>query len=207
MSGTVMDAEIAQAGAAAHRQLALNDRATDEAARRLRALKPAFVVTIARGSSDHAALFLKYAVEIRLGLACASLGPSIASLYRAPLRLGGAVAVTISQSGRSPDIVAMQQAAKAAGATTIALVNDVQSPRRGRGGRAAAAARGPGTFGRRYQVDDRLAGRRRFPRCALGRGRRIDRRARPAAGDPGSLQRPPARIRRWRRLLGARRFS
>ena len=128
MSGTVMDAEIAQAGAAAHRQLALNDRATDEAARRLRALKPAFVVTIARGSSDHAALFLKYAVEIRLGLACASLGPSIASLYRAPLRLGGAVAVTISQSGRSPDIVAMQQAAKAAGATTIALVNDVQSP-------------------------------------------------------------------------------
>jgi glutamine---fructose-6-phosphate transaminase (isomerizing) len=128
MSGTVMEAEIAQAGSAARRQLALNARATDEAARRLRALKPAFVVTIARGSSDHAALFLKYAVEIRLGLACASLGPSIASLYRAPLRLGGAVAVTISQSGRSPDIVAMQRAAKDAGATTVALVNDVQSP-------------------------------------------------------------------------------
>ena len=128
MSGTVMAVEIAQAGAAARRQLVLNARSTDEAARRLRARKPAFVVTIARGSSDHAALFLKYAVEIRLGLACASLGPSIASLYHAPLRLGGAVAVTISQSGRSPDIVAMQQAAKDAGAMTIALVNDVQSP-------------------------------------------------------------------------------
>jgi glutamine---fructose-6-phosphate transaminase (isomerizing) len=128
MSGTVMAGEIAQAGAAARRQLILNARATDEAARRVKARKPAFVVTIARGSSDHAALFLKYAVEIRLGLACASLGPSIASLYRAPLRLGGAVAVTISQSGRSPDIVAMQQAAKDAGAMTIALVNDVNSP-------------------------------------------------------------------------------
>ncbi|MFY9971494.1 MAG: SIS domain-containing protein [Roseiarcus sp.] len=128
MSGTVMALEIAQAGAAARRQLVLNARSTDEAARRLRARRPAFVVTIARGSSDHAALFLKYAIEVRLGLACASLGPSIASLYHAPLRLGGAVAVTISQSGRSPDIVAMQQAAKDAGAMTIALVNDVQSP-------------------------------------------------------------------------------
>ena len=128
MTETLMAAEIDQAAAAARRQLVLNARATDEIAWRLRARKPAFVVTIARGSSDHAALFLKYAVEIRLGLACASLGPSIASLYRAPLRLGGAVAVTISQSGRSPDIVVMQQAAKDAGATTIALVNDVQSP-------------------------------------------------------------------------------
>jgi glutamine---fructose-6-phosphate transaminase (isomerizing) len=128
MSGTFMAVEIAEAGAAVRRQLVLNARATDEAARRLRAHQPPFVVTIARGSSDHAALFLKYAVEIRLGLACASLGPSIASLYRAPLRLGGAVAVTISQSGRSPDIVAMQRGAKDGSAMTIALVNDSDSP-------------------------------------------------------------------------------
>ena len=207
MSGTVMEAEIAQAGAAARRQLALNARATDEAARRLRALKPAFVVTIARGSSDHAALFLKYAVEIRLGLACASLGPSIASLYRAPLRLGGAVAVTISQSGRSPDIVAMQRAAKDAGATTVALVNDVQSPVADRGGRAAAAARGPGTFGRRDQVDDRLAGRRRLARRALGRGRRADS---PRSTGCRQSSKPHAitrRKRRSRRSPGARRSS
>jgi glucosamine--fructose-6-phosphate aminotransferase (isomerizing) len=128
MSGTFMAAEIAETGAATRRQLVLNARATEEAARRLRALKPTFVVTIARGSSDHSALFLKHVVELKLGLACASLGPSIASLYHAPLSLGGAVAITISQSGRSPDIVAMQRAAKDAGATTIALVNDVGSP-------------------------------------------------------------------------------
>ncbi len=128
MTETFMAAEIAEAGAAARRQLAANAQATNELAARLRAEKPAFVVTIARGSSDHAALFLKYAVEIRLGLACASLGPSIASLYQAPLHLGGALAVAISQSGRSPDIVAMQRAAKQGGATTVALVNDARSP-------------------------------------------------------------------------------
>jgi glucosamine--fructose-6-phosphate aminotransferase (isomerizing) len=123
-----MAAEIAETGAAARRQLARNARATAELAADLRARKASFVVTIARGSSDHAALFLKHAIETRLGLACASLGPSIASLYHAPLRLTGSVAVTISQSGRSPDILAMQRAAKDAGAMTIALVNDVHAP-------------------------------------------------------------------------------
>ena len=53
----------------------------------LRAGEPSFVATIARGSSDHAALFLKHVIELKLGLACASLGPSIASLYHASLRL------------------------------------------------------------------------------------------------------------------------
>ncbi len=125
---TLMATEIAETGAAIRRQLEANARAADELAAELRAGEPSFVATIARGSSDHAALLLKHAVELKVGLACASLGPSIASLYRAPLRLDRAVAITISQSGRSPDILAMQQAAKQAGATTIALVNDAASP-------------------------------------------------------------------------------
>jgi glutamine---fructose-6-phosphate transaminase (isomerizing) len=123
-----MATEIAETGAAIRRQLDANARAVADLAAELRAGEPSFVATIARGSSDHAALFLKHAVELKVGLACASLGPSIASLYRAPLRLDRAVAITISQSGRSPDIVAMQQAAKRAGATTIAFVNDAASP-------------------------------------------------------------------------------
>ncbi|MBV8105806.1 MAG: SIS domain-containing protein [Hyphomicrobiales bacterium] len=127
MSGTVMAAEIAEAGAALSRQLMANAKATAALAARLKSLDPSFVVTIARGSSDQAALFLKYVIETRLGLACASIGPSIASLYRAPLRLKGAVAISISQSGTSPDLVAMQQAAQDGGAMTVALVNDAQS--------------------------------------------------------------------------------
>jgi glutamine---fructose-6-phosphate transaminase (isomerizing) len=128
MAETFMATEIAETGAAIRRQLDANAQAAAELAAKLRAGDPPFVVTIARGSSDHAALFLKHVIELKVGLACASLGPSIASLYHAPLRLDRAVAITISQSGRSPDIVAMQLAAKQAGATTIALVNDAASP-------------------------------------------------------------------------------
>jgi glucosamine--fructose-6-phosphate aminotransferase (isomerizing) len=128
VSQTFMAAEIAEAGAVVCRQLAANSALTAKLAADLRALKPAFVATVARGSSDHAALYLKHLVELRLGLACASLGPSIASLYHAPLKLAGAVAIAISQSGRSPDILAMQRAAKDQGALSIAFVNDEESP-------------------------------------------------------------------------------
>ncbi|MGC2784522.1 MAG: SIS domain-containing protein [Roseiarcus sp.] len=128
MSETFMAAEIAETGAVVRRQLAANAALTAKAAADLRALKPAFVATVARGSSDHAALYLKHLVELKLGLACASLGPSIASLYRAPLKLEGAVAIAISQSGMSPDILAMQRMAKDQGALSVALVNDEGSP-------------------------------------------------------------------------------
>jgi glucosamine--fructose-6-phosphate aminotransferase (isomerizing) len=123
-----MAAEIAEAGAVVRRQLAANAALTAKVAADLRAREPSFVATVARGSSDHAALYLKHLVELKLALACASLGPSIASLYHAPLKLEGAVAIAISQSGRSPDILAMQRAAKAQRALSIALVNDEDSP-------------------------------------------------------------------------------
>ena len=128
MSQTFMAAEIAEAGAVVRRQLAANSAVTAKAAADLRALKPPFVATVARGSSDHAALYLKHLVELKLALACASLGPSIASLYRVPLKLEGAVAIAISQSGRSPDILAMQRTARAQRALSVAFVNDEASP-------------------------------------------------------------------------------
>src|ERR1700759_4742353 len=123
-----MAAEIAEAGAVVRRQLAANAGLTAEGAEVWRARKPLFVATVARGSSDHAALYLKHLVELKVALACASLGPSIASLYHAPLKLGGAVAIAISQSGRSPDILAMLRTAKDQHATSIAFVNDEESP-------------------------------------------------------------------------------
>src|SRR5579864_7965930 len=107
----MMAREVAETGPILTRQLAANAAATAEIAALLKARAPRFIVTIARGSSDHAALYLKYLVEILIGIPCASIGPSIASLYNAPLRLDGALGVTISQSGRSPDIVALQAAA------------------------------------------------------------------------------------------------
>jgi len=125
---TWMSREIDEAGAAVARQLAANSEALARIAARLRTLEPPVIATIARGSSDHCALYLKYLVEVGIGAPCASLGPSIASLYHAPLKLKGALSIAISQSGQSPDIVEMQRAAKRAGALTLAFVNETESP-------------------------------------------------------------------------------
>jgi len=125
---SAMFEEIGEAGDTVARQLGHNAELLAELGARLRALDPPLVATIARGSSDCCALYLKYLVEIVSGVPCASIGPSIATLYRTPMRLEGAVSVAISQSGRSPDIVEMQRAVRRGGALAIALVNDVDSP-------------------------------------------------------------------------------
>ncbi|MGR3794439.1 SIS domain-containing protein [Vannielia sp. SX4] len=99
-----------------------------EVARAIAALDPRYFVTVARGSSDHACTFFKYAAELVLGRVSASVGPSVASVYGASLSLEGAVALSISQSGGSPDIVQMTQAARAGGALTVAFTNTPGSP-------------------------------------------------------------------------------
>lgn len=99
-----------------------------EIGKRLAGMAPPLVATCARGSSDHAAAYLKYVLEIATGTPVVSIGPSIASVYEAPLRLSGVPLVTISQSGQSPDLLALQAAAKTAGALTIAFVNTENSP-------------------------------------------------------------------------------
>ncbi len=184
MTGTFMAAEIAETGAALRRQLDANRETTARLAAELRAGEPAFVATIARGSSDHAAAFLKHAVELKLGLACASLAPSIASLYRAPLRLRARRRDHHLAVGPQP-----RHRRHAARGQDRRRDDDRARQRRGfaRGGgrrRLSAAARGRGTLGRRDQVDDRLDGRRRRARRALERRRRSRRRDRDAAGDP-----------------------
>mgnify|MGYP003115395972 FL=1 len=89
---------------------------------------PAYAVTVARGSSDHACTFLKYAFELELGLPVASIGPSVASIYGAKLNLGRSICLAVSQSGKSPDIVAMTKSAGESGAMTVAVTNDATSP-------------------------------------------------------------------------------
>ena len=93
-----------------------------------RDLEPSVIVSVARGSSDHVCTYLKYASEILLGVPVASVGPSVASIYGAPLRLKGGMCLSVSQSGKSPDIVAMAASARKDGALTVALTNDASSP-------------------------------------------------------------------------------
>ena len=135
----------------------------------LRRKAPPFAVTCARGSSDNAATFAKYLLEIRLGLVTASVGPSIRSVYAAAPNVANALFLAISQSGRSPDLQRLAEAARAGGAITIAMVNDAASPlaeacehRRSAACRAGAERGGD-------EIVDLLARRRRCSSRHIGR--------------------------------------
>ena len=98
------------------------------AAEKLKAVNPRLVTTIARGSSDHAASYLKYAIELTCGVPVSSTGPSVSSVYGASLKLQDSATIAISQSGESPDIVAAARSAKSSGSLVISLTNTDGSP-------------------------------------------------------------------------------
>lgn len=125
---SLMAREAAEAPDAVARFLDRNARALQELGARLRRDGPPVVLTSARGSSDNAAGYFKYLCEIVTGVPCASVGASVVSVYGGTLKAQGALCLTISQSGQSPDIVALQRAASQAGAVTVALVNVADSP-------------------------------------------------------------------------------
>jgi glutamine---fructose-6-phosphate transaminase (isomerizing) len=102
--------------------------AIHDAARRIDLTKARVAVICGRGSSGHAGVHLRYLIETRLGLPVSATAPSVTTAMRAPLKLEGALFIVISQSGASPDLVAATQAAREAGAQTIAVVNVEASP-------------------------------------------------------------------------------
>jgi glucosamine--fructose-6-phosphate aminotransferase (isomerizing) len=126
---TLMFAEAAEAAAVAERQLVELRGVLRSLGQQLRGSDPPFVVTCARGSSDHVATFTKYLIETRALTPVTSYAPSVSSLYATPWRkLRGALFLAISQSGQSPDIVISAKAAKEAGAVVVAIVNQPDSP-------------------------------------------------------------------------------
>lgn len=127
-NATHMRIEIEEIPDATRRLLDQSGARLAEAGAALKHLQPVMVATIARGSSDHAAAYLKYAIELVAGVPVASIGPSIMSIYGRELQLDGCAAISISQSGKSPDIVAMAESAKRNGALGIALTNTADSP-------------------------------------------------------------------------------
>ncbi|HVY19859.1 MAG TPA: SIS domain-containing protein [Bauldia sp.] len=125
---SLMAREASEAPDVVRRLIERNADACRELGARLRKSPPRFVVTCARGSSDSAATYAKYLIELRLGAVVASVGPSVSSIYGARLDLRDALFIAISQSGRSPDILSLAQTARAHGALTVAVVNDTASP-------------------------------------------------------------------------------
>jgi glutamine---fructose-6-phosphate transaminase (isomerizing) len=125
---THMRREIDEISSAIARLLSAGRADLRRAAAALRQANPQFLVTIARGSSDHAATYLKYATELLIGIPVASVGPSVASVYAAHLAAQGGASITISQSGKSPDILALMQVIGRTAAPNIALCNDATAP-------------------------------------------------------------------------------
>jgi glutamine---fructose-6-phosphate transaminase (isomerizing) len=125
---TAMLRESREAPQVVARMLESNAALCRDLGERLRASPPPFAVTCARGSSDNAATFAKYLLEIHSGLVTASVGPSVTSVYAARPRMRDALFLAVSQSGRSPDILHLANAGREDGALTVALVNDTSSP-------------------------------------------------------------------------------
>src|SRR5246127_4184995 len=102
--------------------------ATRDIAQRLTIGAAPLCVICGRGSSGHAGVFLRYLIETRLHVPVSASAPSVITAFRKPLTLRNALFIVISQSGRSPDLVAATQSARESGARTIAIVNEVHSP-------------------------------------------------------------------------------
>ena len=125
--GALMAAEVAAqpailAGLVEHRA----DITT--VAERVALRRPRFVLLAARGSSDHAALYAKYLVEVLLQLPAGLVSPSTTTLYGAQPDLADVLWIAVSQSGGSPDLVEATAAAAKQGALTIAVTNTADSP-------------------------------------------------------------------------------
>lgn len=86
------------------------------------------VLFAARGSSDNAAIYGRYLLEVHAGVAGGLVSPSVATHYRSRLDLSDAVVVSVSQSGATEEIVATQEWARSCGAATIAVANVADAP-------------------------------------------------------------------------------
>lgn len=125
---TLMLQEALAAPAAVARLLAADTTAVQALATSLRQAPPRSLLTLARGSSDHAAHYLAYLVMARLGRLVTSLPMSVLTLHRSRLDCEGLVSFAFSQSGQSPDLVEPTRELRANGARTVAFVNAEGSP-------------------------------------------------------------------------------
>ncbi|MEX0350659.1 MAG: SIS domain-containing protein [Paracoccaceae bacterium] len=124
---TLMRREIDEIPDAVERLLSKGGDDIRNAAEAARQMDPNFLLSVARGSSDHACTYLKYASELVLRRPMASVGPSVKSIYDVDLISDGALCLSVSQSGMSPDIVRMTQAVTASKGLSVAITNNPDS--------------------------------------------------------------------------------
>ena len=125
---TVMHAEISEIPDTVRRLVVDDDDQFSAAVARIHAARPRLVILAARGTSDHAATYAKYLFEATLGLPVSLAAASLTTIYHQSPNWADALVVSLSQSGASPDILAVTEAARAGGAVTVAITNDPGSP-------------------------------------------------------------------------------
>ena len=125
---TIMATEIRQVPGVIRAQLADSGAATAGVAAAIRAASPGWVSIVARGTSDHAAIYARYLIETQLGWPVGLASPSVTTVYHSPTDWSSGLVLAISQSGRSPDLVAVVDAARRGGALTVAITNVPDSP-------------------------------------------------------------------------------
>ncbi|MEU1615991.1 SIS domain-containing protein [Streptomyces sp. NPDC005722] len=128
MPGRIMSGEMAEQPAVLRRILEEGAPRIRRIAEEIAARGPRFVLLTARGTSDNAALYAKYLVEVVLGKPAGLTSMSTTTAYGARPDLTDCLVVTVSQSGGSPDLVASTRAAREAGAITLAVTNNADSP-------------------------------------------------------------------------------
>ena len=119
--------EIREQPAALERTLASGVKRIEKFRRVLQQRRPRLIVLVARGTSDNAALFGRYLLEITTGIPVSLAAPSVATLYDAPMHYGDALVVAISQSGESTDTNRVLERAREAGALTLGITNESKS--------------------------------------------------------------------------------
>lgn len=125
--GSIMESEIAQTPEI-FKTLVNGNIIPDELQSVLKSRSIQSILILARGTSDNAAHFLKYLIETQLGLPCGLCSPSSVSIYDSKLHYENTLVISISQSGKSTDLVQFALRAKESGATLVSITNDSQSP-------------------------------------------------------------------------------
>ncbi|HXG32453.1 MAG TPA: SIS domain-containing protein [Bryobacteraceae bacterium] len=119
--------EIRQQPEALERTLRGAVPAVRRLARRLQHVRPKLIVLAARGTSDNAAQFGRYLLEITTGIPVSMAAPSIFTLYDAFVDLREALVVAVSQSGESTDTIMVLERAKSQGAVNVGITNEKSS--------------------------------------------------------------------------------
>jgi glucosamine--fructose-6-phosphate aminotransferase (isomerizing) len=124
---TLMRQEIEEEPAVVERLLRDAGPELDAAAAAIRGAQPRYVAVVARGTSDHAAIYARYLAEVVLGLPSGLSAASVTTLYHAPIEWRDVLLIAISQSGAGPDVVEVVETARRGGALTLAITNDPAS--------------------------------------------------------------------------------